>query len=197
MESIQYFIYNLYNKYNSFKSDELFIYSINSQLQKIDVKLKELDYQIVKKKNELSLYQKNFDEEEVNYNNSKMNLFEHNKLINIKINLLNTKFEGIYNTSRDVLYKSQSINEIFNEFKNNNNIDIFQEYTNFNKIIENNVLKCEISKEKLQAVKNELNILEISKSNFLKKINQLNELNKSLELTNTSTNLSTNLSTSE
>ena len=182
MDSIHSVLYNIYNRFTSYNTDELFIYSINTQINKINLKISELDSLIIKKKDEVSLYEKNFNENELEYNQSKQNVTTYNENINKKLDCFKENLNKVFDTNSKIYDKILLLNNNFNEFKNINNTNIFDKYSELNSDIEKNVLKCEISKEKLNSVKNELTLLQNDKKVFSNKMDQLIELNKSVEV---------------
>lgn len=185
MDAIQYIVYKIYNSCNIYQNDQILVYSINNQIEKINTKINEIDNQISKKKDELSLFQTKFDEIELQYKESKDKLHQFNLDVNNKLNIFNNKFNSIFNEKIEVYDKTKNINNIFNEFKNlEDKITIFDQYNLLNKNIETNVLNCEISKEKLLNVKKELATLEKNKLDLSNKINQLNNVNTSLDIIN-------------
>lgn len=176
MDSLQSFIYNIYSKYSPYNNDKLLEYSINAQISKLNSKIKEIDSLILKKKDEMSLYEKNFNENEIAYNNSKQKVIDFNKNINNKLVLLKKDLDIIFNNDSDICNKINLLNNNFNKFQNINDSNIIDIYSNLNSNIEKNVLKCEISKEKLNSIIDELTKLQTEKENYSKKIGKLTDV---------------------
>ena len=169
--------------------------SICTEINVISKNLNELNNKILKANEHKQFLEKTISDNEELYQLSKNELEKFDNILKQKVskfildmNNKNDKLSNKCNNNNDNQnMKSLNIIKLISDKYNNliidNNDNIFTKYNKLTKNIEDNIVKCEISKEKLQPVLSLLESLLNEKNKLEIKINNLNEVKKNLSTT--------------
>ena len=106
-----------------------------------------------------------------------------NKKLDNNNEKLDNNNEKLDNNNIKSLNKIKLISDKYNNLILDSNDNIFTKYNKLTKNIEDNILKCEISKEKIEPVLTLLESLLNEKNKLEIKMNNLNEVKKNLSTT--------------
>ena len=176
-------IKSIYNYY--YNNNDVLHNSIDVEISNVKTKLVEIEYKLSKTKDTIDLLTKNLNEHEIIYNKSKDDLANFN--INLHKSILKYKENIIHlldneNLKDNLKTTCFTLKNLFNEFEMIDEITIFEKYNQLSNIIEENVIKCEIAKEKLIPFTKNLKVLQKDKETNDIKLNKLMELKKSCEV---------------
>ena len=182
MEYIMSLLHNLLNL-SKVENSALLKTSLETQIGQTQDEIKSINSNIKIQNDMLSLYNNNLNEAEKIYQDSKNKLEQYNKTINNKITNFKNKVVSIIdnNKEQDTSVKCNEIDNIYTKFKFDKNITISERYSNLNKDIEENVVKCEIIKEKIDPIKLKLKELNADLGKLNETLQKYQEVEKSLQ----------------
>jgi len=180
VESLLNKIYNYYNNNNDILHN-----SIDIEISNVKTKLVEIEYKLSKTNDTINLLNKNLNEQELIYKKSKedlnnFNLYLHNSILKYKASIVHLLDNE--NLKENLKTSCFTLKNLFNDFEKYEDLTIFEKADELNNIIEENVIKCEIAKEKLTPFKKNLKSLQKDKELNDNKLNKLMELKKSCDL---------------
>jgi len=181
METIITFFQNLINNYTTPENCKLLRKSLETQITTIKNEISELESDLSKTTNTINLYETNQTNSEQKYAESKQKLEKYNTIVEDKLNNFKLKLIKIFDKSEEPLYKCKEIDTLYNNFKCNEDISILENYEILQKDIENNIIQCEIAKEKLEPIKNKYDTLMQTKNDKINQLSKLNDLKDSLQ----------------
>ena len=177
-------INSIYNYY--YNNNDVLHNSIDIEISNVKTNLVTIEYKISKTKDTINLLTKNLNEQELIYSKSKDDLDHfnnnlHESILKYKSNIIHL-LENV-NLKDNLKTTCITLKNVFNDFEIIDDLTIFEKSEELSNIIEENVIKCEIAKEKLIPFTNNLKTLEKEKEINDNKLNKLMELKKSCELT--------------
>ena len=180
MDSIITFFQNLIKNYSTPENCELLKNSLETQISTIKNEISELESNLSKTTNTINLYDTNQTNSEQKYTESKQKLEKYNTVVEDKLNNFKLKLIKIFDKSEEPLFKCNEIETLYNNFKCNEDISILENYKILQNNIENNIIQCEIAKEKLEPIKNKYDTLMQTKNDKINQLSKLNDLKDSL-----------------
>lgn len=167
-----------------YENSELLKSSIETRITSINSQIKDTQAQIEKQNDLLNLYKSNLETAEKKYEESKDKLKQYNKTVNKKITTYKNKLNNLLNNSTEDNKKLESIcteiDNVYTKFKFDKNITILERYSKINKEIEDNVIECEIIKEKIKPINIKLTDLNNKISEYNEQSTKLNDVKTTL-----------------
>ena len=186
MDNIKYYFTKVLEQITYSSSNDNLKTSICREIQNITQKLIILNNKILKTNEQKEFLQKTINDNEKIYQESKHKLQKFDNLLIKKVNQfkLEMNCDNLDETENkiDILNKKNikilNIIKLISDKYNNliliNNENIFNAYSELNKNIEENILTCEIAKEKIQPINQLLNSLTSEKNKLEIHIKNLN-----------------------
>ena len=184
MNYVNIIIDKIYDYYKN--NNDVLNTSIDIEITNVKNNLVTCEYKISKIRDTINLLTKNSKEQELIYNKSKddlnnFNVKLHESILKYKQNIIHLLDNE--NLKENLKTTCNTLKSLYNDFEMLDDITIFEKYEKLNSIIEENVIKCEIAKEKLIPFTKNLKNLENEKNINDIKLNKLIELKKSCEIT--------------
>lgn len=192
MDNIKYYITKIMEHMSYPSNSQNLKISICTEINNISNILNEVNNKILKTNEHKQFLEKTINDNEDLYKLSKTELDTFDNILEQKVNDfildMNNKNNKLSNNELDnnnikSLNKIKLISDKYNNLILDSNDNIFTKYNKLTKNIEDNILKCEISKEKIEPVLTLLESLLNEKNKLEIKMNNLNEVKKNLSTT--------------
>lgn len=201
MDNIKYYITKIMEHISYPSNSQNLKISICTEINNISNILNEVNNKILKTNEHKQFLEKTINDNEDLYKLSKAELDKFDNILKQKVNEfildMNNKNEKLDNNNEKLdnnnekldnnniksLNKIKLISDKYNNLILDSNDNIFTKYNKLTKNIEDNILKCEISKEKIEPVLTLLESLLNEKNKLEIKMNNLNEVKKNLSTT--------------